>query len=107
MRNALAAVALLVAIVAPAPASAWGLEAHKFITRRAIELLPPELKPFYERSREEIVLRSTDPDLWRNVGWDEEPNHFIDFGAREFGEYPFAALPRDLGAALEKFGAAT
>ena len=41
--------------------------------RRAIELLPPELKPFFEQYRDELVLRVTDPDLWRNVGWEDDP----------------------------------
>src|SRR5438046_1163714 len=108
MRNASVAVAaLLITSMAPAPAAAWGFAAHKYITRRAIDLLPPELKPFYERYREEFVLRATDPDLWRNVGWDEDPNHFVDFGVKEYGEYPFMALPRELGAAIEKFGIST
>ena len=59
--------------------------------RRAIELLPPELKPFFEQFKDEIVLRVTDPDLWRNVGWEEDPNHFLDFGVDEYGTYPFEA----------------
>ena len=75
--------------------------------RRAIDLLPAELKPFFTEHRDEIVARSIDPDLWRNVGWEDDPNHFLDFGARELGEFPFAALPREYGAALEKFGIAT
>src|SRR5712692_5448926 len=108
MRNAFgAAAALLITLLVPARASAWGYDAHKYITRRAIELLPAELKPFYERYRDEIVIRVTDPDLWRNVGWDEDTNHFIDFGVKEYGEVPFSALPRELGAAIEKFGMAT
>jgi hypothetical protein len=107
MRNAVACTALVAALAVPARASAWGLEAHKYITRRAIDLLPSEVKRFYEAHREEVVLRTTDPDLWRNVGWNEEPNHFLDLGAKEYGEYPFAALPRDLGAAVEKFGMST
>jgi hypothetical protein len=107
MRNAAAAAVALVALIAPAPASAWGFEAHKYITARAIELLPPELKMFYERYRDEVVMRSTDPDLWRSAGWEDDPNHFIDFGATEYGEYPFTALPRELGAAIERFGAET
>jgi hypothetical protein len=35
-----------------------------------IGLLPTELKSFYEGHRDEIAMRATDPDLWRNVGWD-------------------------------------
>ena len=108
MRRTLLAIAAFVTLaLAPSTASAWGFEAHRFITRRAIDLLPSALKPFFEQRREEIVLRVVDPDLWRNVGWPEDPHHFLDFGVKEYGVYPFAELPRDYGAALEKFGRAT
>ena len=108
MRNTgVVAAALLAASLAPSSASAWGLVAHRYIMSRAIDLLPPELKPFYERNRGEVVMRATDPDLWRNVGWEDDPNHFVDFGTKEFGAYPFTELPREYGAAIEKFGVAT
>jgi hypothetical protein len=107
MRQTARALAACLAIALfPSPALAWGFAAHRYIMRRAIDLLPPELKPFFVHYREEIILRVTDPDLWRNVGWADGPNHFVDFGIREYGPYPFAALPRDYGAALEKFGRA-
>ena len=98
---------LLVASLVPSPASAWGFAAHQYIMGRAIDLLPAELKPFFEHYRAEVVLRVVDPDLWRNVGWEDDPNHFLDFGMKELGEPPFNELPREYGAALEKFGAAT
>ena len=103
----LVAAALLVACLVPASASAWGFAAHRYITRRALELLPPELKPFYQKYGDEVVMRCVDPDLWRNAGWDEEGNHFINFGVREYGPPPFAAVPRDYGAALDRFGIVT
>ncbi|MGE0040575.1 MAG: hypothetical protein AB7H88_12710 [Vicinamibacterales bacterium] len=101
-----AAVLVLVGLLAvPAPAAAWGFTAHRFITDQMIALLPPELRPFFESRRAFIVERSIDPDLWRNVGWDEEPpNHFLDMDYRAFGPYPFAALPREYDKAVEKFG---
>src|SRR5262249_11732029 len=69
---------------------------------------PAAIRPFFEHYREELVLRSNDPDLWRVVGFDEErPNHQIDFGVADYGPYPFTALPRELGAAVEKFGMTT
>src|SRR5207249_4146449 len=108
MRNRLvagAAVALLLA--SPSPASAWGYDAHRYIMDRAIDLLPAALKPFFEHYRTEIVVRVIDPDTWRTAGWDENQNHFVDFGVREYGPYPFAALPRDYDAAAVKFGSAT
>jgi hypothetical protein len=108
MRNAhVGLLAVLLWSLAPSPVSAWGFAGHQFIMRRAIELLPPELKPFFTAHRDELVVRVTDPDLWRNVGWEDDPNHFMDFGVPEFGRYPFTALPREYGAAIEKFGLAT
>jgi hypothetical protein len=108
MRNAhVGLLAVLLWSLAPSPVSAWGFAGHQFIMRRAIELLPPELKPFFTAHRDELVVRVTDPDLWRNVGWEDDPNHFMDFGVPEFGRYPFTALPREYGAAIEKFGMAT
>jgi hypothetical protein len=104
---AAAAAVVIVSLIAPRSALAWGSVGHRLIMARAIELLPPELKPFFAHFRDEVVARSIDPDLWRNAGWEDDPNHFLDYGAREFGEYPFAELPHDYGAALEKFGAAT
>jgi hypothetical protein len=98
---------VMVSSLVPASAFAWGFTGHRLIMRRAIDLLPAELKPFFTEHRDEIVARSIDPDLWRNVGWEDDPNHFLDFGARELGEFPFVALPREYGAALEKFGMAT
>jgi hypothetical protein len=98
---------LAVLLLAPAPAAAWGGAAHRFIMRQALDLLPPALKTFFTPHREEIVIRVNDPDVWRTVGWRDDPNHFLDFGVKEYGDYPFRALPREQGAALEKFGPAT
>jgi hypothetical protein len=86
-------------------AYAWGFEAHKFIADRMIEMLPPELKPLFAARRAFIVERAIDPDLWRTVGWEEEPpNHFLDIDHEAFGPYPFAGLPRDYADAVQKFG---
>jgi len=101
------AAAVVALVLAPGSASAWGFAAHRYITARAIDLLPPELKRFFDHFRDEVVVRAIDPDLWRSVGWEDDRNHFLDFGVREFGEYPFRELPRDYTAALEKFGIAT
>src|SRR6187402_3413704 len=78
----LAAAVLAAFVVLPSSVSAWGFEAHKFIVDRAI-----------------------DPDIWRTVGWEEEPpNHFLDMDFAAFGPYPFEALPRDYDKAVQKFG---
>lgn len=109
MRKGIAvAVASFAFLLAASPAHAWGFTGHRYIMGRAIDLLPPPLKTFFEHYRAEVVVRVIDPDLWRNVGWEDDPHHFLDFGAREFGPAPeFPDLPRDYSAALDKFGEAT
>ena len=103
MRVAAALLALVIAI--PVSVSGWGFEAHRFIADRMIALLPAELRPLYEKRRAFIVERAIDPDLWRSVGWeDEPPNHFVDMDYEAFGPYPFDGLPRDYSAAVQKFG---
>ena len=85
---------------------AWGFEAHKFIMERAIPLLAPELRPLFDAHRATLVERAIDPDTWRIAGFDhdEDPNHFLDLDWQGYGQYPFAALPRDYTAAVAKFG---
>jgi len=100
-------VVALIALAAPPPAAAWGTAAHRHIMARAIDLLPVELKPFFLQHKDELVMRVIDPDLFRVLGWEEDPNHFVNFGAKELGQYPFKELPREYGAAIEKFGMAT
>src|SRR5262249_30222203 len=108
MRKTILAAALTIAACAvPVNAHAWGFAGHRLIMARALDLLPAELQPFFQRFREEVIVRAIDPDLWRSAGWDEDPNHFIDFGMPELGPYPFPGLPRDRDKALEKFGART
>ena len=105
LRRLSAALAVaLMTLLLPSPVFAWSWAGHRFIMRRAIDLLPPEIKPFFVERREEIVYRAIDPDLWRDAGFDEDPNHFVNFGVAEYGPYPFVALPRDYTAAVEKFG---
>ena len=106
-KTSVVALAALIALAAPQPAAAWGSAAHRHIMARAIDLLPVELKPFFHQHQDELVMRVIDPDLFRVLGWEEDPNHFVNFGAKELGEYPFKELPREYGAAIEKFGMAT
>src|SRR5258707_13473424 len=103
-RRSLVAVVAVIAFLAPSRASAWGGAAHRYIMARAIELLPPELKPFFLQHKDEMVLRVIDPDLFRVLGWEEDPNHFVNFGAKELGEHPSKFLPREHGPAIENSG---
>jgi hypothetical protein len=104
MRKPIAALAAIMLLAAPQPAAAWGFEAHRYILERAIQLLPPEIRPFFEKYRVSIVEHAIDPDLWRNVGFDadESPRHFVDMDA--YGPPPFAELPRDYDTAIKRYG---
>jgi hypothetical protein len=105
MRTASILAAIAIVLSVPSRAGAWGFEAHKLIMDRAIALLPAELRPFFEANRAIVVERSIDPDTWRTAGFVEEsPNHFLDLDWEGYGTYPFNALPRDLTAAIAKFG---
>lgn len=103
-----ASASLLVLLLGAAPAHAWGFEAHQFIMDRAIDLLPDPIRPLFERYRSVLVERAIDPDTWQTAGFDdqEDANHFLDIDWEGYGPYPFAGLPRDYDAAVQKFGAA-
>lgn len=85
------------------PVHTWGFEAHYFVLGRALDLMPEPIRPFFQKHRTYIVNHAIDPDLWRSVGWEAEPpRHFINIDA--YGEFPFEALPREYGAAIQKYG---
>jgi hypothetical protein len=88
---------------------AWGLDVHRFLTRRAIDGLPAELRPFFLPHRDFIGEHSTDPDLWRVMGLrgelgDEDPNHFLDIDGLDEAA-PFKGVPREWNAYLARYGA--
>ena len=102
-RFAVLLVAVLAVTASPREADAWGFEIHRFITDRAIAQLPPEIRPYFEKHRAEIVEHSIDPDLWRNAGFEEEPpRHFVDMDA--YGPYPFKDIPLEYDDAVKKHG---
>jgi hypothetical protein len=99
------AIAAFVLLGNPSAAHAWGSAAHHVIMDRAIALLPPEIRPLFERNRAMVVERAVDPDSWRTAGIEQEPpNHFLDIDWDGYGPYPFDGLPRDYSAAVAKFG---
>jgi hypothetical protein len=97
-------ICLLIVACMPRPAAAWGFEAHKFIMARAIQLLPREIRPYFEKYEASIVEHAIDPDLWRTAGWLEEPpRHFVDMDA--YGPYPFTGMPHVYDEAVKRYGA--
>jgi len=102
-KNVVIVFAMLAGLACPSPAAAWGTEVHKFITAQAIALLPPEIRPFFEKYTTTVVEHSIDPDLWRTAGFVEEPpRHFVDMDS--YGPSPFTELPHDYDAAVKRYG---
>jgi hypothetical protein len=96
---------LCAAALAPLPAWAWGANAERLIATRAIDTLPPDLRPFFEANREFILRHVTDPlTALETNPKNEAPNHILHLD--HYGAFPFTELPRDYRAALAKFGRA-
>jgi hypothetical protein len=108
MRAFVAVVAGVVALL-PFSLQGWGLDAHRFLTRRALDGLPAEIRPFFLAERDFIGEHSVDPDMWRIVALrsgmgEEDPNHFLDIDG--LGEPPpFTNVPREWPALVARYGA--
>jgi hypothetical protein len=90
-------------LLAPASALGWGPNGHRLIANKAVETLPPELRPFFETNREAIARHSTDPLDWLAKNpTTERRNHYLMLD--RYGRFPFDSLPRNYKAALSKLG---
>jgi hypothetical protein len=92
--------------LAPVPARAWGANAQRLIANRAVETLPPDLRPFFDMNRGFILRHVTDPLTALEANLQTEAPHHILYLDR-YGKFPFGELPRSYRAALAKFGRAT
>ncbi len=97
------AAAALIAFLLPLQTFAWGANAERLIANRAVETLPPDLRPFFEANRDFITRHAADPveNLEKNPAT-ESINQVLYLDRS--GHYPFDALPRKYGAAMAKFG---
>jgi len=100
-RLALVVLAAAPALV-PAPAFAWGFTAHRLVNEKAIETLPEPLLSFFRKNADYVAEHAVDPDLWRAVGKDREPNHFLDMDA--FGPPSAGLIPKDEAEHLRRHG---
>lgn len=78
MRRTLILIAAILFVLASCPAWCWGPQVHTIIAEHAIDMLPPEIKPFYEANRRYIVAFSMLPDDWRVTKRDTGPEHYCD-----------------------------
>jgi len=100
-----AALAALILALVPARVVAWGANGHRLVAHKAIETLPPELRPWFEANWNYISQHVTDP--LNTVAKNPADIKFQRLELDKYGRFPFDTLPRNYKAALKKLGKAT
>lgn len=95
--------AALFAFLLPLQTFAWGPNAERLIANRAVETLPPDLRPFFEANRDFITRHAADSVESLNKNPGAESRNQVLYLDR-YGQYPFGALPRKYEAAVAKLG---
>jgi hypothetical protein len=64
--------AALVAFLLPLQTFAWGANAERLIANRAVDTLPPDLRPFFEANRDFLTRHAADAveNVAKNPGSD-------------------------------------
>jgi len=97
--------AALIAFLLPLQTFAWGPNAERLIANRAVETLPPDLRPFFDANRDFITRHAADPVESLEKNPSAESHNQVLYLDR-YGQYPFEALPRKYESAVAKFGRA-
>jgi hypothetical protein len=96
------AVAFLAALFLPLGALAWGGAGHRLVVSKAIDTMPPEMRPFFEANRDYLAQHVTDPlDALAKNPAAERRYHILLLD--HYGRFPFESLPRSYKAAVAKF----
>jgi len=96
------AVAFLAALFLPLGALAWGGAGHRLVVSKAIDTLPPEMRPFFEANRDYLAQHVTDPlDALAKNPAAERRYHILLLD--HYGRFPYESLPRSYKAAVTKF----
>jgi hypothetical protein len=94
---------VVLALLLPVSGLAWGPNAQRLIATRAVDTLPPDLRPFFEANRDFIIRHTTDPlTLLKQSPTTELKNHVLYLD--HYGKFPFDTLPRTYTRAVGKFG---
>ncbi len=95
-------VALALLTLAVPRAFAWGQNAERLVTNKAVDTLPPEIGTFFDSNRRFLVQHVTDSDVAVDSSTADKENSFI--AIDHYGSFPFADLPRSYAAAVRKYG---
>jgi hypothetical protein len=83
-------------------ALSWSDAGHRLIVSKAVETLPDEMRPYFEANKQYLMLRVTEPAQAAVKSPLERQSQFIHLD--HYGNYPFAALPRDYQTAVATYG---
>lgn len=97
----LGAIAILVFVLSLPTSFAWGENAERLVTNKAIDTLPQEMGTFFEDNRQYLVQHVTDAgSLDAKIAADEHKDYIqLD----HYGPFPYAALPRVYNSAVAKY----
>jgi hypothetical protein len=101
-----AVAAALAAILAASPAAmAWGTNGDKLIANKAVDVLPDEIRSYFEANRGYLMQHVNDPFEAAKKNPLLARNAYIRF--EHYGTFPYSTLPRVYKVAVEKFGKRT
>jgi hypothetical protein len=93
---------LLLVLVLSMPSSfAWGENAQRLITNKAVDTLPDDIRPFFEANRQYLVQHVVDPEEAELKDPALANTDFIKLD--HYGQFPFSTLPRAYTAAVSKY----
>lgn len=98
----ISALAFIVFVLSITSAFAWGPQGHKIITKHAIELLPVQMKRFYDANSSYIETFCMLPDDWRETHPETGSDHYIDLDL--LANPPFEGIAIDRETAEKRFG---
>jgi hypothetical protein len=91
----------LVVVLTPRDTIAWGANAQRIIVGKAVDTLPPDLRPFFDDNRSYLALHVADPLDAEAKTPAEKHNHFIYLD--RYGRFPYTTLPRVYKTAVSKY----
>lgn len=93
---------LLLCLFPGGAAYGWGPTAHDIVNGWAAQVLPPEIRGFFEANRRFLVEHANDPDEWMKKDRYERNRHYIYLD--KYGIFPYLELPHAYQRAVEHFG---
>ena len=96
------ALLLLILVLCLPSCFAWGENAQRLITNKAVDTLPDDIRPFFEANRQYFVQHVVDPEEAERKDPKLENLDFVKLD--HYGQFPFVNLPRTYTAAVSKFG---